>query len=169
MNPALLAWAYGLTRDLKLPQSEPMRALESRFEGFPKAQQPPSVLVGANLAAETFWHGAKMDEWAHRWIRYMTDGQASFGSSAMNDSGSMVALAALTRAGRADWNRALVLRTGSNFDMQAPDESAEQSANRENHGGYTAYEPALESAYQVGSRVVKAWIAGWQHNEETIP
>ena len=87
----------------------------------------------------------------------------------MNDSGSMVALAALTRAGRADWNRALVLRTGSNFDMQAPDETAEQSANREKHGGYTAYESSLESAYQVGSRVVKALIADWQHDQETIP
>lgn len=169
MNPALLAWAYSLTRDMKLPQSAPMRALEARFKGYPAAQQPPMVTVGANLAAETFWHGARMDEWAHRWVRYMTDGQASFASSAMNDSGSMVALAALTRAGRADWNRALVLRTGSNFDMQAPDETAEQSANREKHGGYTAYESSLESAYQVGSRVVKALIADWQHDQETIP
>jgi purine nucleoside permease len=169
MNPALLAWAYALTRGMKLPETEPMRALEARFKGFPAAQQPPSVKVGANLAAETFWHGAKMDEWAHRWIRYMTDGQASFASSAMNDSGSLVALAALTRAGRADWNRALVLRTGSNFDMQSPDETAEESANREKHGGYTAYEPSLESAYQVGSRVVKALIADWRHVEETIP
>jgi purine nucleoside permease len=169
MNPALLAWAYGLTRDMKLPENESMRALDARFKGYPAAQQPPMVKVGANLAAETFWHGAKMDEWAHRWIRYVTDGQASFASSAMNDSGSMVALAALTRAGRADWNRALVLRTGSNFDMQAPDETAEQSANRESHGGYTAYVPSLESAYQVGSRVVKALLSDWQHNQETIP
>ena len=169
MNPALLAWAYSLTRDMKLPQNAPMRALEARFKGYPAAQQPPMVTVGANLASETFWHGARMDEWAHRWVRYMTDGQASFASSAMNDSGSMVALAALTRTGRADWNRALVLRTGSNFDMQAPDETAEQSANREKHGGYTAYEPSLESAYQVGSRVVKALIADWQRDQETIP
>jgi purine nucleoside permease len=169
MNPALLAWAYGLTRDMKLPETEQMRSLEARYQGFPAAQEPPTVKVGANLAGETFWHGAKMDEWAHRWVRYMTDGQASFGSTAMNDSGSMVALAALTRAGRADWNRALVLRTGSNFDMQAPDETAEQSANRERHGGYTAYEPSLESAYLVGSRVVKALIGGWRKYEANLP
>ena len=169
MNPALLAWAYGLTLDMKLPENEQMRALDARYKGFPAAQQPPMVKVGANLAAETFWHGAKMDEWAHRWIRYVTDEQASFASTAMNDSGSMVALLALTRAGRADWNRVLVLRTGSNFDMQAPNETAEQSANREKHGGFTAYEPSLESAYQVGSRVVKALIAGWRQYEGTIP
>jgi purine nucleoside permease len=102
-------------------------------------------------------------------VRYSTNGQASFASTAMNDSGSMAALAALTRAGRADWNRALVLRTGSNFDMQAPGETAEQSANRERHGEYTAYEPSLESAYLVGSQVVKALIAGWKQYEGTIP
>jgi purine nucleoside permease len=169
MNPTLLAWAYGVTRDMKLPETGPMQALEARYKGFAAAQEAPTVKIGANLAAETFWHGAKMDEWAHRWVRYMTDGQASFGSTAMNDSGSMVALAALTRAGRADWNRALVLRTASNFDMQAPDETAEQSANREKHGGYTAYEPSLESAYQVGSRVVKALMGGWKQYEEIVP
>jgi purine nucleoside permease len=87
----------------------------------------------------------------------------------MNDSGSLAALGALTRAGRADWNRVLVLRTASNFDMQAPDETAEQSANREKHGGYTAYVPSLESAYAVGSRVVKALIGGWPQYENKIP
>jgi purine nucleoside permease len=150
LNPALLGWAFELTRELKLPENDQMRALGARYKGYAAAQQPPRVLVGANLAGETYWHGAKMDEWAHRWVRYSTDGQATFASTAMNDSGSMAALAALTRAGRADWNRVLVLRTGSNFDMQAPDETAEQSANRERHGGYTAYEPSLESAYLGG-------------------
>jgi len=169
LNPALLRWAFELTHDMKLPETDLMRALGARYKDYPEAQQPPRVLVGANLAAETFWHGAKMDEWAHRWVRSRTEGQARYASTAMNDSGAMAALAALTRAGRTDWNRALVLRTASNFDMQAPDETAEQSANRERRGGYTAYEPALESAYQVGSRVVKALIEGWKRYEEEIP
>ena len=166
MNPALLAWAYGLTREIKLPENDRMRELGALYKGYPAAQQPPQVRIGANLATETYWHGAKMDEWAHRWVRYMTDGQASFGSTAENDSGAMVALAALTRTGRADWNRALLLRTGSNFDMQAPGETAEQSANRRESFGF---EPALESAYAVGSRIVKTLIDGWKQYEENIP
>ena len=169
LNPGLMDWALGLTKDVKLPQDEKMRSLEERYRNYRAAQQPPRVLAGANLAAETYWHGAKMDEWAHEWVRYTTRGQAHYASTAMNDSGSMAALAALTRAGRADWNRALVLRTASNFDMQASDETAEQSANREKHGGYTAYLPSLESAYQVGSRVVQALMAGWQRYEKEIP
>jgi purine nucleoside permease len=54
MNPALLRWAFELTREMKLPENDQMRALNSRYKAYPAAQQPPHVLVGANLAAETF-------------------------------------------------------------------------------------------------------------------
>jgi purine nucleoside permease len=64
LNPSLLNWAFDLTRDTQLPETDQMRSLEARYTGFPAAQKPPRVFVGANLAAETFWHGAKMDEWA---------------------------------------------------------------------------------------------------------
>jgi purine nucleoside permease len=49
---------------MKLLENGPIRAMEARFKGFPAAQQSPRVMVGANLVAETFWLGAKMDEWA---------------------------------------------------------------------------------------------------------
>ncbi|MEJ1972049.1 MAG: hypothetical protein WDM96_06120 [Lacunisphaera sp.] len=39
----------------------------------------------------------------------------------MEDTGTLRALTNLTRAGRADVQRALVLRTASNFDLQPPD------------------------------------------------
>ncbi|WP_260704841.1 purine-nucleoside phosphorylase [Edaphobacter flagellatus] len=160
MNPQLLDWAYGLTREMKLPQTEPMRALGARYKGFPKAQAVPGVSVGANIATETFWHGAKMDAWAHRWVSYATDGRARMGTTSMNDSGAMVALYSLTKAGRANWNRALLLRTASNFDRQPDGMTAEQSANGEKHAAFTGYAMSLEAAYRVGSKVTKAILAG---------
>lgn len=165
MNPQLLDWAYGLTREMKLPQTEPMRALGARYKGFPKAQAVPGVSVGANIATETFWHGAKMDAWAHRWVSYATDGRARMGTTSMNDSGAMVALYSLTKAGRANWNRALLLRTASNFDRQPDGMTAEQSANSEKHAAFTGYAMSLEAAYRVGSKVTKAILAG---NEPTL-
>ncbi|QNI37976.1 purine-nucleoside phosphorylase [Edaphobacter albus] len=160
MNPKMLEWAYGLTRDMKLPQNEAMRTLGARYRGFAKAQQPPQVAIGANIATETFWHGAKMDAWAHRWVQYATDGRARMGTTSMNDSGAMVVLYSLTRSGKADWNRAVLLRTASNFDRQPEGMTAEQSANSEKHAAFTGYEASLEAAYEVGSRVAKAILAG---------
>jgi purine nucleoside permease len=160
MNPQLLQWAYELTKDMKLPQTDSMRLLSARYKAFPAAQRPPQVVIGANIATETFWHGAQMDAWAHRWVTYATDGQAKMGTTSMNDSGAMDALHSLSQAGLADWNRVVLLRTASNFDRQPPGLTAEQSANSEKHAAYTGYEASLEAAYMVGSRIAKTILAG---------
>ncbi|HKO17762.1 MAG TPA: hypothetical protein VJU82_02640, partial [Acidobacteriaceae bacterium] len=73
-------------------------------------------------------------------------------------SGTLLALQALTLQGKADWNRALVLRTVSNFDKGAPGVTAAQDFAAERHGAYTAYLPALEAAYAVGHRIVTVWM-----------
>jgi purine nucleoside permease len=160
MNLQLLHWAYELTKEMKLPQSDAMKALSARYKGFPEAQRSPKVLIGANIAGETFWHGALMDEWAHRWVKYTTDGRAQMGTTSMNDSGAMDALYSLTQARRADWNRVLLLRTASNFDRQPDGMTAAESANSEKHAAFTGYEASLEAAYQVGSTVAKAILKG---------
>jgi purine nucleoside permease len=158
MNSDLLRWAYGLTKDVVLPEDAPMKALRLRYKGMAGTTTGPKVLVGANLATEIFWHGAKMDAWAHRWVTFETDGVAKLGTTAMNDSGAMLALQALTNAGKADWNRVLLLRTASNFDRPPTDVTAAQNLEREKNGAYSAYTPALEAAYAVGRRVVIAWM-----------
>jgi purine nucleoside permease len=159
MNTALEQWALNLTRDTKLPEDAPMRALRLRYAGFAGTARGPEVTAGANLATEIFWHGARMDAWAHRWVEFETDGVAHLGTTAMNDTGSMLALQALTAQGKADWNRALLLRTASNFDMPPKGTTAAEGLSSEQHGAYTAYLPALEAAYAVGHRVVAAWMA----------
>jgi len=158
LNTGLLQWAYALTRGMKLPEDARMRALRLRFAGFAGTKQGPQIQVGANLATEIFWHGALMDAWAHRWVTYETDGVAHLGTTAMNDTGSLLALHALTLEGKADWNRVLLLRTASNFDMPPAGVTAAEDLERERHGAYTAYLPALEAAYDVGHRVVAMWM-----------
>jgi len=159
LNRGLLNWAYGLTRNTSLPEDVAMKALRVKYGAKGPTAAGPRVRVGADLAAETFWHGAKLDAWAHRWVAFETDGVAHLGTTAMNDSGSLLALQALTSQRKADWNRVLLLRTASNFDMPPPGITAAQDLAAEQHGAYTAYLPALEAAYAVGHRVVSAWMA----------
>jgi Purine nucleoside permease (NUP) len=105
-----------------------------------------------------------MDAWAHRWVQYETDGRAHMGTTSMNDSGAMVALYSLTKAGRADWNRAVLLRTASNFDRQPAGMTAEQSANSERRAEFTGYDARLKrpmrSAVVWHSRFVGTGAAG---------
>jgi purine nucleoside permease len=159
LNRTLLKWAYALTKDAPLQEDVAMKALRLRYGSAGPTSSGPRVRIGANLATEVFWHGAKLDAWAHRWVTFETNGVARMGTTAMNDSGTLLALQALTAQGKADWNRTLVLRTASNFDAPPPGTTAAENLAAEQHGAYTAYLPALETAYAVGHRVVAAWMA----------
>ncbi|WP_213806020.1 purine nucleoside permease [Granulicella sp. dw_53] len=158
MNLALMRWAYEMTKEMELPEDAAMKRLRIQYKDAAGTKDGPKVQMGANMATEIFWHGAKMDAWAHRWMALETDGVAKLGTTAMNDSGTMLALQALTKQGKADWNKALLLRTASNFDMPPAGVTAAESLASEKHGSYTAYIPALESAYAVGERVVGEWM-----------
>jgi purine nucleoside permease len=169
LNPALLHWAYALTRNTKLVDNAQARARRMLYTGYPRAQAPPSVLVGADVSSSRFWAGALSDRWANDWTRYYTHGRSTYVTTAMEDAGTLHSLTALARAGRVDINRVLLLRAASDYDMQRPGETAEHSLNSEKYGAYSAYLPALEAAYRVGSRVVHALVAGWPRYERQIP
>jgi purine nucleoside permease len=169
LNASLIGWAYGLTKDVALPDSEQMRVSRARFKGFPNAQKPPFVTHGDTISASTFWHGALMNEWANAWTKYYTGGTGNYMLSAMEDTGTMQALTFLTHAGKADINRALVLRTVSNYDREpAGGDPAEDLANMVT-GSYSAYMPALDAAQRVGHPVVRYLVEHWADVKSRIP
>lgn len=121
LNAGLVNWAFHLTKDTQLADSEEMRAARARFAGFPNAQKPPFVAKGDAMSGSTFWHGARMDEWANAWTRYYTGGQGNYMIAGMEDTGTLQSLTFLDHAGRVDLRRVLVLRTVSNYDRQPPE------------------------------------------------
>lgn len=169
LNGDLVEWAFRLTKDLSLADNEQMKTRRTAFQGFPEAQRPPFILKGDNLASSTFWHGAKLNAWANSWVSYYTENRGNYVTTAMEDTGTLQALTFLTRAGRADIQRALVLRTASNYDSQWPGGTAVESLRGEHRGVYSGYLPSLEAAYTVGNTVVDAIIGGWKEYESNPP
>ncbi len=170
LDSKLVEWAYRLTKDTPLADTEPMRKRRALYTGFPNAQQPPKVMKGDNLASMTYWHGKFLNQWANDWVKYFSDGTGNYVTTAMEDTGTMQSLTFLARAKRADAQRLLVLRTASNFDMQWPGGDAAESLSGEKLGpGYSAYLPSLEAAHQVGSRVVHELVKNWAKYETTLP
>lgn len=169
LNPGLVGWAFRLTQDVPLADSDVLRKSRARFAGFPSALRPPFVARGDTLSASTFWHGSKMDEWANDWTRYYTGGKGNYMVSAMEDSGTLQALTFLSAAGRADLQRVLVLRTVSNYDREAPGVPVPESLKEMVSGNYSAYLPALEAAQIVGDKVVRDLVEHWAERESTIP
>ena len=166
LDAGLVNWAYERTKAIALKDTPEMQQRRELYKGFPNAQRPPFVLKGDNLASMTFWHGKLLNAWANEWVSYHTDGQAHYTTTAMEDTGTAQALTWLTRAGRADVRRLLVLRTASNFDMQWPGGTAEESLFGKK---LSAFIPSLEAAHRVGSVVVHELVNDWTKYEKEIP
>lgn len=168
VNPDLMAWAFNLTQSIALEDSEHLKEIRKPFDGA-VAQQPPAVVVGDEISSSTYWHGKRMDAWASKWVPYFTGGKGVFATTAMEDTGTLLSLKYLARAGRVDNHRVLVLRTVSNYDRQPRGLSASDSLARQRIGAYAAYLPALEAAYRVGHSVVNELLTHWDAYQETIP
>ena len=169
LNPELVSWAFHLTQDVKLPDSETLRKFRARFTTFSNALKPPFVARGDTMSASTFWHGSKMDEWANAWTRYYTAGKGNYMIAGMEDSGTLQALTFLNQAGSVDLQRVLVLRTVSNYDREPPGTPVADSLKELVSGNYSAYLPALEAAQSVGGKVVRDIVEHWADRESNIP
>jgi len=167
-NGALAEWAYQLTRDIDLPDDPVVARERERYVDHPNARRPPFVLRGDNIAALTFWHGEILNGWANAWVDYWSGGNGEFVSSAMEETGTFQSLTYLDRIGRVDIDRAMVLRTASNFTIPPPGVSAAENLLRENEG-YTGLDLAVESAYRVGSAVIDELLGNWSVYRERIP
>ncbi len=172
LDKGLVGWAFGLTKDVKLRDTETMATRRKQFlpgEAGAAGHRPPFVLVGGNLAASTFWHGKLLSQWAHDWVRYQTNGASTYAVCGMEDSGTMQALTFLGHAGRVDPRRVLVLRTVSNFDQQREGVTAAESIAETKVRTYSAYLPALDAAYRVGHVVVDRIVADWPTVRDRAP
>lgn len=167
-NEGLRDWAYGLTKDMKLPDSAGLQEARSAYTNHPNAMAPPFVGRGGHIAAMTFWHGQLMNDWANQWVSYWSGGKTDFVTSAMEETGTFQAITYLDRIGKVDKDRFLVLRAGSNFTMPPPGVSAAENLLKENEG-YAGMRAALESLFMVGSRVIDEITGNWSQYADQIP
>jgi purine nucleoside permease len=167
LNPALVDWAYGLTRTLKLPDDPALAKARAPYGGPGAA--PPFVLEGDGLMSARFWYGPHMAEWAERWVPYWTGGKGVFAMSAEEDTGIMQALAFLSKAGRARLDRVLMLRAGSDYVVAPPGVTAAEQIARQAREGLPANREALDALYAVASPVVRALADDWARTRDIAP
>ena len=167
-TPTLTLWAYNLTKSVPLDDSPKLAEIRSHFDGA-KANHPPEVLLGDEISSSTFWHGKLLDTWATDWVHYFTKGQGTFVTTAMEDTGTLQSLHYLALAGKADFNRVLVLRTVSNYDQPPRGLTASQSLTAQRISKYAAYLPSLEAAYRVAHTVAANLEQNWPSTRNQIP
>jgi len=168
LQPSLVNWAYGLTRNLRLADNKGMQKERGQFAAYPEAVKPPSVIEGDSLGTDHFWHGVILTRWAEDWVTAYTHGKGKLAISDCEDQEIALAVERLGQIGRVDPHRLLVLRTASNFTLQPPGVTAERSLF-EGLVTSAGYLPALEAGYQAGSVVVQDLLAHWDLYKEHLP
>lgn len=167
-NESLRDWAYELTKDIELPDFPSLNETRELYTEHPNARRAPFVLKGGHIAALTFWHGAIMNQWANDWVRYWSNGNTDFVTSAMEETGTFQAIEYLDRIGRVDRDRFMVLRGGSNYTMPPPGVTAAENLLAENEE-YAGLEASLESIHLVGTTVMDEILGNWERYSVTIP
>jgi purine nucleoside permease len=168
LNSSLVDWAYQLTKNVSIPDSDALKANRAPFKSFPNALARPSVSEGDSMGADHFWSGAIMTRWAEDWVRLYTRGKGSLAIADCEDQGILLAVQQLERLGRADSRRLLILRTVSNF-TQPPAGVAPEKFLFDDLASSPGYLPALDANYQVGSVVVSALLKDWNRYENSVP
>jgi purine nucleoside permease len=166
LNSSLVDWAYNLTSDYPLKDYPELEEFRSQFKGYPNALKPPFVLKGDNLASSTYWHGHILNDWANDWVKMYTEEKGNFVVANMEDHGTVTAIKRLSKAGKADYDRLLILRTASNYSAPPPGHDAHWHFNaRWPLQGL----PSFEAAYQVGSLIVHEIIQNWEKYRDETP
>jgi purine nucleoside permease len=167
LDPALVDWAYEMTRDIQLPDDPALARARAPYGGPGAA--PPFVLEGDGLMSARFWYGPHMTEWAERWVPYWTGGKGVFAMSAEEDTGVMQALTLLSGAGRARLDRVLMLRAASDYVVAPPGMTAAQQIARQAAEGLPANREALDALYAVASPVVRFLADDWAQTRDHAP
>lgn len=174
LNKGLRDWAYALTRTERLPDNDALRAARAPYAAIPAAAQPPHVLAGDEATGMSIDYGQRLMDHYRAWVGYWT-GHRQFAVKAMEDSGIDAALRRLQHLGRADTNRLMVLRAGSEFTVPAKpqdpvEELHEDQAKASDFEASPGRYAALASAHLVAEKVVETLTSEWSvfRNSEPV-
>lgn len=165
LNPVLTEWAYRLSKDVQLADSEDAQAYRLNYpEGTP-ARRTPFVTKCDSFAASTYWYGKTLSDWAEWWTKQFTCKQGNYCMTNMEDTGTLTALSRLAAAGRVDLNRVMILRTASDFDQPYQGQTPLQLRQTDCGGSILA----IQNAYRAGSVVARHIVTHWSEWENGVP
>jgi purine nucleoside permease len=157
LNEDLLQAAYGLSKDVPLSDSDAAKAYRAKYQSGPAAS-PPAVSICDTISSDTWWHGARLGAAMQAWAKLITDGAANVCTTQQEDNATLTALKRGSDAGLLDFDRVALLRTASNFDREAPGQTAAESLSARSGG----YPPSVTNAYRVAGALAHAVVADWR-------
>jgi purine nucleoside permease len=161
LDEALVKRAITRSAATPLLESEKARAYAGRFVEDEPARHGPSVVTCSSLAGATYWHGARLSDWATWWVDKWTSGSGRYCMTDEEDFAVVATLERLSSMSKVDRRRVLVLRGASNFDRPTPGQPAVESLHSMIRADNDGYRLAIDNVWRVGTAFVDDVIAHW--------
>lgn len=163
LNKSLAMWAYKLTKDISLPFTPEMKAINFAYDpSYTKTRIPPKVMLGDSLASNRFWYGSIMNQWGTNWITLCTNGFGHMVVSEEEGYGIADWFQRIGSLGKVDYERLLYLRGGSDYTF---------SPDLINRGPFinSIYHQTLENIFNVAYTVAEQLIINYSHYKDHLP
>ncbi|GAA5945929.1 hypothetical protein JCM10213_006187 [Rhodosporidiobolus nylandii] len=157
LNTNLLDRALNLTKDLTLNSSTTADSYRQKFD-FAPANQPPKVSQGDVLCSDAYFAGTLLAETWGNYTKLMTNGSATYATTAQEDNATLEAMVRAHKAGLVDYSRIALLRTASDFDRAPHASDDAYTAFEAEQGGFA---PAIENILIAGRPFVEDVVAKW--------
>lgn len=148
-NKKLVDWAYNLTKDMKLANSEEAEHFRSLYKQK-AANEKPKVVIGSLASADAFTHGTGYGKTAERMVKKYVDGKYTAAQFEDNAIGLV-----LKRMGYLE--RALTVRSIVNFDRPAKEGSMNADLDEKTGAFYIGIQNGSAVVQKITDNILNDW------------
>ncbi|KAF7798191.1 hypothetical protein EIP86_009408, partial [Pleurotus ostreatoroseus] len=155
LNDALRQRAIAFAKTATLNDSATAQAYRQLYASeadFAPALAGPSVIACDTATSDVWWSGNMLGAAFENTTKLLTNGTGTYCTTQQEDNAVLESLLRGAIARRLDFSRVIAMRTGSDFDRQAPNMTATDNLFNGQGAGYDA---AVRNIYLAGIKVVE--------------
>ncbi|KAH6892462.1 purine nucleoside permease [Thelonectria olida] len=164
LNEALRDIAFDCASRAKLSDAKSAKEYRAKYTSKDKVYvagaKAPAVVKCDSATSDVYYTGNLLSEAFENTTQMWTNQtKMTYCMTAQEDSAVLASLLRADLAGLADYSRAILMRTASDFDRPPPDTSAYYHFFVAEQGGF---EIAIENLYNAGIEIVHHIMNGWE-------
>ncbi|WAO93603.1 Hypothetical protein NCS54_01115400 [Fusarium falciforme] len=162
LNARLQDEAYDLASKAELSDADGPRQYRSLYvrmgESYMAASRPPSVVKCDTATSDVYYSGSRLSEAFENTTSVWTNGTGVYCMSAQEDNALLEVLVRAAIEKLVDFERVIVLRSGSNFDRAPLNRSDLEHLTDSQQNGFSI---AIDNIYNAGVKIVEGIVENW--------
>ncbi|KAI4101615.1 MAG: hypothetical protein LQ339_005004 [Xanthoria mediterranea] len=158
VNDALRSLAILFAKKAQLNDSAIAQGYRAKY-ALTAATSGPSVVACDGATSDVYYTGSILSSAFANFTKLITNGTATYCSTAQEDSAILESLLRATKAKLVDFSRIIVMRTASDFDRPPPEISAYNHFFFEKSD---AFDPAVRNLYLAGREIIGGIVGQWE-------